>query len=139
MGKKIPQKESLSSKDVNLIGGGAIFWGLIGTLSSLLPLLFTIMRVIKIGTSHEAYFALTYMFMQLFTFVGLLIIGLFVIYQSRYVLFVLIPFSIIGLMSFPFGTVFYLFLLKGLWKFIPLYYPFDRKQRFSREDKADDS
>lgn len=127
MGNETSQKEPLSLKEAYFVGGGAIFWGVIGIFSSLPPLFIVVMRTMQIGTSLGDYFTLAYMLMHLFAFVGLVLIGLFVIYRSRYVLFILIPFSIIGLMTIPTGTAVYITLLRGLWKFMPLYFPFDKK------------
>ena len=121
------ENESLSLKDARGYGGGAIFYGL----------LIGIPLVLIFLPGDHIYDI--YILINIVSFWGLFIIGLFVVCQSRYVLFVLIPFSIIGLMAIPTGTVIYIALVKVLWKFMPLYFPFDRKQRFDGETKADDT
>lgn len=76
---------------------------------------------------------------NLFAFVGLIIIGLFIFVKSRYLLIVLIPFSIIGLMAIPSGPICYIFIVRELWIYMHNYFPFDKNQMFNLEDKADDT
>jgi hypothetical protein len=132
---KYPYLTGWTLKNAAPFGVGAIFYGIMGASSSYLG----IYGIQDLYARGEGRFLFLLLLLHIISFLGLIIIGLFMVCRSRYVLIVLIPFSLIGLITIPYGTIFYIFFLRGLWRFIPLYFPFDRKQRLSNAGKSDDT
>lgn len=124
MDKNIPHKKEPIKHDISLLGGNAIIYGILGFL----PLLAFWNKIKYIGTiNNTALEILAYLYI-LFPF-GLLFIGILILLRSRFLLLILLPLSVIGLITFPYGTIYYIFFLREFWLFHKLYYPFNRKER----------
>lgn len=130
-----PWRDKPTLRDAIPYGGGAIMYGILLGCGWYYALIVGPDRDTMQGGKTLEYWIL----LNLISSVGFFIIGLFVVCQSRYAFLVLVPFSILGFASVPFGTILYIAFWMGIWRFIPLYFPFDRKQKINNESKIDDT
>jgi len=109
-------KTSQRVYDIDGLGGGMIFWGLIYCLA--------FAAVMVVGHDRMSPFMLIFVGGSIISGFGLTVVGWCVLKRWRYSLLLASPVLIIGLLGFPTGTAISGYAIFLLWKQRHVFYPF---------------